>query len=69
MIPRDRPDEIEITEEMIEAGALAGARYSPEWETPYTAAERIFRAMAVLEPGRNKRPHGGELDHFRVKHE
>jgi hypothetical protein len=45
---RDRPavtDEIEVTEEMIEAGTMELASYSESMEPDDDAVVRIFRAM------------------------
>ena len=39
---------IEITPEMLDAGALALASYSPEWETHEDA---LLRTLAAMWPG------------------
>jgi len=44
-------DEIEITEEMIEAGTHELARYNSEFESAEDAVRRIFEAVAELAPG------------------
>ena len=48
---RDKPVEIEITPEMIQAGAAALAGWENENESYAEAAERIFRAMICASPG------------------
>src|SRR6266540_2240451 len=44
--------EIEVTPEMIEAGALAWAKGDPEFDSPEAIAEKIFRAMIAAKPRR-----------------
>ena len=47
----DRPahceDEIDVTPEMIEAGALAYLEHDPRFEGTDAAAIRVYRAMAA----------------------
>jgi hypothetical protein len=43
---------IEITPEMIEAGATELASYSHGWESLEDGAERIFRAMVRVRPSK-----------------
>lgn len=42
--------EIEITDAMIEAGALAAAGYSKDFDTPESIAVEIFEAMIAVSP-------------------
>lgn len=48
---RDRPakdeSEIEVTPEMIEAGALELARYHPDYESLEDGVCRIYKAMGA----------------------
>jgi hypothetical protein len=43
-------DEIEITPEMIRAGARELLRFDPRYESGEDAVERIYAAMRPLEP-------------------
>lgn len=49
-MPKDcnSTDEIEITPEMIEAGAAALAETNLDFETAEEAVARIYRAMAIF---------------------
>lgn len=46
-----REDEIEVTQEMIEAGALALARFDSEFYSLEEGAEDIFRTMILARDG------------------
>ncbi|WP_422373657.1 hypothetical protein [Hoeflea sp.] len=47
----DRPaNEIEVTPEMIEAGALSMSGYDPDFDTLESISLEIFRAMIVASP-------------------
>ena len=49
--PRDKkPDEVEVTPEMIRAGAAELALYSDDYESKEDAAARIFEAMWLARP-------------------
>jgi len=48
------PDELEITEAMIEAGLLHLYRYSPERSLAEETVAEMFRAMSRLSPPRVK---------------
>jgi hypothetical protein len=54
-----RPSEIEITPEMIEAGALALACHEPMFNTLEEGADAIFRAM--LGASKNIKILGGKI--------
>jgi hypothetical protein len=48
--PTHENDEIEVTPEMIEAGAAELARYTTVFDTLEDGVERIFRAMIRSAP-------------------
>ena len=58
MILPDRPtptkDEIEVTPEMIEAGALALSEYTSVFDTLEDGAEKIYRSMVAVHLERAK---------------
>ncbi len=41
-------EEVEVTPEMIEAGALELSRFNPDYQSLEDAAERIYREMALV---------------------
>ena len=48
MDPRDRPAEVEITEEMIRAGVEKFASYDPRFESREEVVQEIFLAMCAV---------------------
>jgi hypothetical protein len=45
----DSSDEVEITQEMLDAGALALSEYDSRFESDFDAVRRIFLVMKRLE--------------------